>query len=54
MIILILPPQMAKRLFLDTSFAIALASTTDKHHSRALALAETIERENIILITSSR
>ena len=43
---------MAKRLFLDTSFAIALASATDKHHSRALALAETIERENIILITS--
>jgi hypothetical protein len=38
--------------FLDTSFAIALSTTTDQHHSRALELADQIENQEINLITT--
>jgi hypothetical protein len=39
-------------LFLDASYAIALASQTDKHHARALELAAWIEARQIPLVTS--
>lgn len=39
-------------LFLDTSYAVALASATDHYHSRALALAEQIKREKPRLVTT--
>ncbi len=43
---------MAVELFLDASYAIALASSTDQHHERAVELAQRIEAENRRLITS--
>jgi predicted nucleic acid-binding protein len=49
---------MARRLilsdsvFLDTSYAIALASTTDEFHLEALALAEEVEANGIRLLTT--
>ena len=39
-------------LFLDTSFAIALASRRDLHHSRAVELAEQIRESNTQLVTT--
>jgi predicted nucleic acid-binding protein len=39
-------------LFLDASYAIALSSQTDQHHTRALELAAWIEAEQIPLVTS--
>ena len=42
---------MANELFLDSSYAIALAASSDQLHSRALELAEEIERESRRLIT---
>jgi len=39
-------------LFLDTSYAIALASSTDQHHESALDLANWIETEDRHLVTS--
>jgi predicted nucleic acid-binding protein len=39
-------------LFLDTSFAIALVSSTDKHHARAEELAEQIEAQGTRLVTT--
>jgi hypothetical protein len=41
----------ANELFLDSSYAIALAASSDQLHSRALELAEEIERESRRLIT---
>jgi uncharacterized protein len=38
--------------FLDTSFAIALASVTDRHHSQALAIAADLTRRNTKLVTT--
>ena len=38
--------------FLDASYAIALASQTDTHHARALELAAWIEAGQIPLVTS--
>lgn len=43
---------MAAELFLDASYAIALASSTDQHHERAVELAERIEAEDVRLITT--
>ena len=43
---------MAVELFLDASYAIALASSTDQHHERAVELAQRIETEDRRLITS--
>jgi predicted nucleic acid-binding protein len=39
-------------LFLDASYAIALASSTDQHRERAVELAQWIETEDKHLITS--
>jgi predicted nucleic acid-binding protein len=39
-------------LFLDASYAIALSSQTDQHHTRALELAAWIEAKQIPLVTS--
>jgi uncharacterized protein len=38
--------------FLDTSFAIALSSVTDRNHSRAVILANRIEANKIRLVTT--
>ena len=40
------------RLFLDTSYAVALVSPSDYHHSRAVVLANRIDREEIPLVTT--
>jgi predicted nucleic acid-binding protein len=39
-------------LFLDASYAIALAASSDQLHSRALELADGIERQRTRLITT--
>ena len=36
--------------FLDASYAIALASSQDQHHQRAVALARRVERERVRLV----
>jgi predicted nucleic acid-binding protein len=41
-----------QRVFLDTAYAIALASQNDKHHRQAIALAEIMEQEFISLVTT--
>lgn len=38
--------------FLDTAYAIALASITDQHHDRALEVADWIDAQRIPLITT--
>jgi hypothetical protein len=38
--------------FLDSSYAIALASKSDLHHEKAVALADRLEREGRRLITT--
>ncbi len=38
--------------FLDTSFAIALSSTTDQHHGQAIQLANQIEMNKTCLVTT--
>ena len=49
---------MAKKLilsasvFLDTAYAIALASSTDEHHHQALALADELEAGGTRLVTT--
>ena len=40
------------RVFLDTSFSIAMAIEKDDFHERALELADKIEAENIYLLTT--
>ena len=40
------------RLFLDTSFAVALSSPKDHHHPRALALARDLERLGYQMVTT--
>jgi len=42
----------ATELFLDASYAIALASSTDHHHERAVELAQRIETGDRRLVTS--
>jgi predicted nucleic acid-binding protein len=39
-------------LFLDSSFAIALAAVSDLHHAGAVSLSEQIESQNIRLVTT--
>jgi predicted nucleic acid-binding protein len=41
-----------QRVFLDTAYAIALASQNDKHHRQAIALAEIMEQESTSLVTT--
>jgi predicted nucleic acid-binding protein len=38
--------------FLDASYAIALASPHDQHHQRAVALARRVEQESLRLVTT--
>ncbi|MFM6076528.1 MAG: type II toxin-antitoxin system VapC family toxin [Dolichospermum sp.] len=38
--------------FLDTSFAIALSSVTDQNHARAVELANQIETNRTLLVTT--
>jgi uncharacterized protein len=38
--------------FLDTSFAIALSSATDRHHLQAVKLANQIEANKVRLVTT--
>lgn len=44
--------QIQPKVFLDTSYAIALSSPQDDYHQKAVELAETIEVEKIKLITT--
>lgn len=39
-------------IFLDASYAIALASRTDQHHARAVELAAWLEEHHISLLTT--
>ena len=43
---------MTSKLFLDTSFAIALVSSRDEHHGRAKVLLRQIEAQRIPLVTT--
>ena len=43
---------MATELFLDTAYAIALAAPGDRHHQRAVELAETVQRVGTRLVTT--
>lgn len=43
---------MANKLFLDTSYAVAVAVQRDKHRERALQWADRMERENRQLVTT--
>jgi len=40
------------RVFLDTAYAIALASQSDNFHQRAIELAETLEHESTTIVTT--
>jgi predicted nucleic acid-binding protein len=44
--------DLAKRLFLDTSYVIALSSGRDKHNLLAISLAKEIEEKEIRLLTT--
>ena len=39
-------------IFLDTSFAIALSSVPDRHHSQAMAIAAELTRQKTKLVTT--
>ncbi len=41
-----------KEVFLDSSFAIALASTSDQHHQRSLQITDRIQQEGWELVTT--
>jgi predicted nucleic acid-binding protein len=41
-----------KRLFLDSSYAIAISVESDKHHLKAVALSEELERQQLKVITT--
>jgi len=40
------------RVFLDTSYAVALSSTTDENHARAAELADELEKSGAHFITT--
>jgi predicted nucleic acid-binding protein len=40
------------KIFLDASYAIALASRTDQHHSRALELASWLDAAQVSIVTT--
>ena len=40
------------RVFLDTSYAVALSASTDEHHTRAVELADELEASDAHLITT--
>lgn len=41
-----------RRVFLDTAYAIALSSTSDRHHEQALLLSEELEADSARLVTT--
>lgn len=43
---------MKNEVFLDTAYAIALSSESDKHHKRAMELAEQLEKTGTRLVTT--
>lgn len=43
---------MMREVFLDTSYVIALSSEKDRYHDRALGLADKLQAEKTILITT--
>lgn len=43
---------MATELFLDASYAIALASSTDQHHDKAVELSQRVEADEGRMITT--
>jgi len=45
-------PNRASRLFLDASYAIALASETDEHHGKAVELSIVIAQQGIPMVTT--
>ncbi|MBM3883395.1 MAG: type II toxin-antitoxin system VapC family toxin [Verrucomicrobia bacterium] len=42
----------APHVFLDTAYAVALASRTDEHHTKALTLAQHIAAHRVRLVTT--
>lgn len=44
--------MLPNKVFLDTSYAIALVSQTDQHHQRAISLSLQLENQNITLVTT--
>jgi uncharacterized protein len=46
------PKHLEKTLFLDTSYAIALAASSDALHAQAIALADAMEAANTRLVTT--
>ena len=40
------------RVFLDTSYAVALSATTDENHARAVELADELEKSGAHFITT--
>jgi uncharacterized protein len=44
---------MENKVFLDTSFAIALSVETDQHYDHAVKLSEQLEAENTRLVTTT-
>lgn len=49
---MVTPRSRTAELFLDASYAIALAASTDQYHARAVELAEWIEAERMQLLTT--
>ena len=43
---------MARQIFLDTSYAIALSAPQDVHHDRAKVLAVKIQQDNVAIVTT--
>jgi|GEM_PF-1299274 len=44
--------MISTKVFLDTAYAIALSSSTDAHHRKAIELAEQLESSSVKLITA--
>jgi predicted nucleic acid-binding protein len=44
--------MMADHVFLDSAYAIALASRTDEHHDKAVALSREIQTRRITILTT--
>jgi uncharacterized protein len=40
------------KVFLDTSYAVALSASTDENHQRALEIAEELERSSATFVTT--
>ena len=43
---------MKNKIFLDTAYAIALSSSKDQYHERAVSLAERLEKARTSLVTT--